>query len=170
MDAIPLNETETRAWRSFVMMWQKGLPRFDRTFRQHGLIHIEYGIMAVLAEQPGGGMCAGDLADLAGVTSSRLSHRLNAMEQRGDITRRVSTTDARMIEVAITDQGRERITAVADEHTADIRRLMFEPLDEEQTRQLADALMVIASKLTDHPFLTRYAETATSPTDPGGRG
>ena len=54
MDIEPLNDTETRAWRSSVMMWQEGLPRFDRTSRQHGLIHIEDGIMAVLAEQRGG--------------------------------------------------------------------------------------------------------------------
>lgn len=117
MDIEPLNDTETRAWRSSVMMWQEGLPRFDRTSRQHGLIHIEDGIMAVLAEQRGGAMFAGDLADLAGVTSSRLSHRLNVMERRGDIARRASTTGARMVEIAIINQGRERIAAVADEHT-----------------------------------------------------
>lgn len=109
-------------------------------------------------------MVAGDLADLSGVTSSRLSHRLNVMERRGDIARRASTTGARMVEIAIINQGRERIAAVADEHTADIRRLVFDPLNE----QLADVLMTIASRLTDHPFLTQYAPTATDSTTPVG--
>ena len=90
------------------------------------------------------------------------------MERRGDIARRASTTGARMVEIAIINQGRERIAAVADEHTADIRRLMFDPLNEQQTEQLADALMTIASPLTDHPFLTQYAPTATDSTTPVG--
>lgn len=141
-----------------MIIQQKGLPRLDRTFRKHGLIHIEYGILAVLAEQPEGAMSAGELADLAGVTSSRLSHRLGAMEKRGDVTRAPSDTDARVVDVSITDQGRSRLAAVADEHTTDIRSLMFDPLTEEQTRHLADALMTIASRLSDHPFLSRYAQ------------
>ena len=37
------------------------------------------------------------------------------MERRGDIARRASTTGARMVEIAIINQGRERIAAVADE-------------------------------------------------------
>lgn len=159
MNVQALDDVETRAWRSLVIIQQKGLPRLDRTFRKHGLIHIEYGILAVLAEQPDGAMPAGELADLAGITSSRLSHRLGAMEKRGDVTRSPSDTDARVVDVSITDQGRSRVMAVADEHTADIRSLMFDPLTEEQTRDLADALMTIASHLTHHPFLSRYARS-----------
>ncbi len=46
----------------------------------------------------------------------------------------------------------------------DVRRLMFDPLNE----QLADALMTIAPRLADHPFLTQYAPPATDSTTPVG--
>lgn len=157
----PLSSTETRAWRAFVILWRLGLPQFDRTFRRHGLNHLEYGLLAVLAEQPGGTMNAGELADLAGITSSRLSHRLKTMEDRGDVERSPSPHDARGVLVAITYQGRDKIAAVSDSHTADIRRIMFDPLTEGQTDELADALMVIARHLTGHPFLTTYSDEAS---------
>ena len=169
MDGEPLNETEARVWRSFVVVWRKGLAGLDATFQEHGMIHTEYGVMAVLSEQPRGTMCAGELADRGGLSSSRLSHRLTIMEERGDVTRCPSTDDARKVEVTITAQGRKCIAAVRSQHIADIRRLMFDPLDEEQTTALADALMTIASHLTDHPFLTRYLATGISSGNEGRR-
>ncbi len=164
MNTEPLNDAETLAWRSLVVLTRQGLPRLERTFRQHGLIELEYGLMAIIDEQPDGTMCAGDLAELAGVTPSRLSHRLKKLEDRGDITRAAMATDARMIQVSLTDQGRDRIAGVVGQHRADIRRLIFEPLEgEEQAAALADALAAIAANLSDHPFLTDYMRSVDRP-------
>jgi len=102
-------------------------------------------------------MSPSELADLAGISSSRLSHRLRVMEERGDIERRSAGTDARMVEVRVTRTGRRKVAAAIEDHRSDIRQLMFEPLDEAQTEALADAL--IASRLTDHRFLTDCGES-----------
>ena len=61
-----LNDTESLAWRSFVILWRLGLSQFDRTFRRHGLVRLEHGIMAVLIEEKEGTMSPSDLADLTG--------------------------------------------------------------------------------------------------------
>lgn len=149
----PLSDAETRAWRAFVILWRIGLPKLDRTFRRHGLVHLEYGILAVLAEALDGMMTPSELSALAGVTSSRLSHRLKGMEAKGLVVRSTSPDDARSVHVRITSEGRSRMRAATEDHRRDIRELMFDPLSDQQVTALADALGTVASGLTDHPFL-----------------
>lgn len=148
-----LTPTEAAAWRAMVVFWRQGLPRLEPTFRRVGLNHLEYGLLAVLSEQPEGSMPAGELALLAGVTSSRLSHRLNSLDQNGDIQRLPDPHDRRSVVVAVTDQGRHKVEAVYGAHLADVRRLVFDHLDAEQTAQLAAAMSAIARNLTSHHFL-----------------
>lgn len=154
MTVPPLDPTESVAWRSFVVFWRQGFPQLERTFRRVGLNHLEYGFLAVLCEQPDGEMTAGDLASLAGVSSSRLSHRLKQLEMRGDVERRPDAHDGRGVVVAVTSQGRRKVESVYEQHLADVRRLVFDHLSDEQTVALADAMKAITSSLTDHPFLT----------------
>lgn len=150
-----LDPTEAAAWRSMVVFWRLGFPRLERTFRRVGLNHLEYGFLAVLAEQPDGAMPAGDLADLAGISSSRLSHRLKQLEANGDVVRHPDEHDRRSVIVAVTDQGRAKVTTVYERHLADVRQLVFDQLTDEQTRALADAMTAITAPLTTHPFLHR---------------
>ena len=112
MTVSPLDPTEAAAWRAFVVVWRQGFPHLERTFRSVGLNHLEYGLLAVLSEQPDGAMAAGDLASLAGVSSSRLSHRLEQLELRKDVERRPDAHDGRGVIVAVTSQGRYYVEAV----------------------------------------------------------
>ena len=153
-DAPDLSASEDAAWRSMVVIWRLGFARLDRTFRRHGLIHLEYGILAVLSEAPDSTMTAGELADLSGLSTSHLSHRLKVMEERGDIVRAAGTTDRRMVTVTLTSQGRTLLERVAPEHAADIQALMFEPLSASETKTLAALLTKIAGQLSTHPFAT----------------
>ena len=112
-DAPDLSASEDAAWRSMIVIWRQGFARLDRTFRRHGLIHLEYGILAVLSEAPNATMPAGELADLSGLSTSHLSHRLKVMEQRGDIVRTASTTDRRMVSVALTSPRAGRCSSAS---------------------------------------------------------
>ena len=154
-DARDLGSSEDAAWRSMIVIWRQGFARLDRTFRRHDLIHLEYGILAVLSEAPDATMPAGELADLSGLSTSHLSHRLKVMEQRGDVIRTASTSDRRMVSVTLTPQGRDLLERVAPEHAADIQALMFEPLSASETQTLAAILAKIAAPLSSHPFATR---------------
>lgn len=161
MAATPLDPTEAAAWRAFLVFWRQGFPQLERTFRRYGLNHLEYGFLAVLSEQEDGAMAAGELALLAGISSSRLSHRLKQLESRGDVERRPDERDGRGVIVAVTDQGRRKAADAYEDHLADVRRLLFDQLSEDQTAALADAMMAIASNLTDHRFLNGHAPPAT---------
>jgi DNA-binding MarR family transcriptional regulator len=148
-----LDEVESAAWRAFVVFWRQGFPQLERTFRRAGLNHLEYGVLAVLAQQPDGCMSAGELASLAGISSSRMSHRLKQLESDGDVERRPDESDGRGVIVAVTKQGRAKVAALYPDHLADVRRLVFDHLTSEQKQGLRDAMMAIASGLSDHPFL-----------------
>ncbi|MGA7690306.1 MAG: MarR family transcriptional regulator [Jiangellales bacterium] len=152
-DPTDLDPVEAGAWRALLVFWRLGFPMLERTFRRVGLNHLDYGFLAVLAEQPDGTMPAGDLADLAGISSSRLSHRLKRLEAAGDVTRHPDPYDRRGVLVTVTDQARGKIATVYTQHLTDVRRLVFDHLTDEQTRALRDAMMAITSPLTAHPFL-----------------
>jgi DNA-binding MarR family transcriptional regulator len=141
-----LDDTERRAWLSLMALVVVGLPDLERTFRAHGLVQVEYGLLAGLSEQPDGlRLC--DLAGVMNVSPSRLSHRMRKLVERGYVQVRGSDDDGRVSIAVITDAGRRLVEEVAPQHVADVRRLLFDRLDEAQTAALADALSVVAEHL-----------------------
>jgi DNA-binding MarR family transcriptional regulator len=141
-----LNETERRAWLSLMELVIVGLPDLERTFRIHGLVHVEYGLLAGLSEQPDGlRLC--DLARVMNVSASRLSHRMRKLVERGYVQVRGSDDDGRVSIAVITDAGRRLVEEIAPQHVRDVRRLLFDRLDESQTAALADALSAVAAHL-----------------------
>jgi DNA-binding MarR family transcriptional regulator len=135
-----------------------GLPDIERTFRAHGLVHVEYGLLAALSEQPEGlRLC--DLAQAMNVSPSRLSHRMRKLIDRGYVQVRGSDDDGRVSIAVITDAGRRLIEEVAPQHVSDVRRLLFDRLGESQTAALADALSTVAEDLAACP----EAEVKTDP-------
>jgi DNA-binding MarR family transcriptional regulator len=141
-----LDGTERRAWLSLMALVIVGLPDLERTFRGHGLVQVEYGLLAGLSEQPDGlRLC--DLAGVMNVSPSRLSHRMRKLVDRGYVQVRGSDEDGRVSIAVITEAGRRLVEEVAPQHVADVRRLLFDHLDEAQTAALADALSTIVEHL-----------------------
>ena len=162
---MTLTTAETSAWRSLVFLWRRGLPAIDRTFRHHGITYLDYAVLDLLAERPDGLMSAGELSDSAQVSSSRLSHRLRILEQRGHVERRSATSDARVVEVALTAAGAAAKRSAEPEHLADVRGL-FEPLNAEEIAALARTLGKIAAFFGSTPATPTRSETRSGLPDP----
>src|ERR1700759_3534211 len=79
-----LDEAEHGAWLHLVQVLMLLPAALDRQLREEaGTPHPYYQILANLSDQPDRSMRMTDLARRVGTTSSRLSHAVASLEQRG---------------------------------------------------------------------------------------
>lgn len=145
-----LDDTEQRAWQGLIALNLLALPEMERTFREYGLVHVEYGLLHELSQRPEG-LRHCDLAVGMKVSQSRLSHRMNKLRERGLVEVLPSAHDGRVSLAFITDKGRRLLEEIAPRHVADVRRLVFDRLSPSQVGALADAMGTIAEHLRACP-------------------
>ncbi|WP_238008136.1 MarR family transcriptional regulator [Dactylosporangium sp. AC04546] len=143
-----LDDTEQHAWLSLLAIVLVGFPELERTFRPHGLVHVEYGLLAALSNAEDG-LRLSDLAGQMNMSASRLSHRMRKLVDLGYVEISGDACDGRVSIARVTEPGRRFAEQVAPAHVADVRRLIFDHLDHDQTAALADALGAVAGKLGD---------------------
>jgi DNA-binding MarR family transcriptional regulator len=109
----------------------------DRQLREDtGIPHAYYQILAMLSAEPGRSMRMTDLARIVGSTTSRLSHAVASLEQRGWVARHACPSDKRGQVACLTDQGFAALEAAAPGHVAEVRRLIFDHLTPDDVQRL----------------------------------
>lgn len=117
----------------------------DRTLKaETGLKHSNYAILVTLAGQGDRAIPMTELAQIAGLSRSRLSHAIDSLEERGWVTRASCSSDRRTLTAALTEAGRELLRTAAPVHVAQIRELILDPLTDAEREQLG----AILAKLT----------------------
>ena len=84
------------------------------------------------------------LARLTSTSTSRLSHAVAALEERGWVARTSCETDRRGQLAELTAAGRRMLEQTAPGHVAEVRRRVFDVLDDEELTQLR----TLAAKLS----------------------
>lgn len=135
---------EQRAWQGLLALMLVGIPRLERTFKAHGLVHIEYGLLSALCQAP---RRLSDLATASNVSISRLSHRISKLVDRGYVRLRPDESDGRVSVAEITEAGREVVDAIAPDHARALREILFDHLTPEQVAGLADSMQAVGEKL-----------------------
>ncbi len=120
------------------------LPELERAHRRHGLVHIEYGLLAALSDRS---YRLSELAAMLTMSQSRLSHRMNKLRDRGLVLLSPSPEDGRVTVAEISPAGRALVESIAPGHVEDVRRLVFDNLTPAQTEALADALTAVIGGL-----------------------
>ena len=134
-----LDEQEQAAWRCLVGLVTQLPAALDaRLQRESGLTHFEYWVLSALSEAPERTLRMSGLAAMAHGSLSRLSHVAGRLERRGLLARRPDPADGRSTLATLTDAGWDVVRAAAPGHVATVRRLVFDALTPEQTRQLHD--------------------------------
>ncbi|WIM97014.1 MarR family transcriptional regulator [Actinoplanes oblitus] len=132
-----LSSPEMAAWLNLTQLLMLLPSALDRQLRDDaGIPHAYYQILATLSGAPGRAMRMTDLARLVGTTTSRLSHAVASLEQRGWMTRRACAFDKRGQIATLTDEGMAVLAAAAPGHVAEVRRLIFDHLSEAEIDQL----------------------------------
>lgn len=151
-----LNDTQKQAWQGLLVLTNRGLPEFDRHLKAHNLLTVHYGIFVALSGAPGETMRLSDLADTANLSQSRLTHRLRTLIERGDVIIEPDPTDGRSKWATLTKQGRTVIEEIAPLHVEDVQKMIFDPLDDEETECFARVMSKIASGLCDHELFSQF--------------
>lgn len=120
-----------------------------RTFAEHGLDPASFDVLATLRRSPPPHLLTpAELMRSAMVTSGAVSQRLDRLEARGLVTRSPSATDGRVVEVALTTEGRALIDRALPDHLATEERLLA-ALGADRRDALAGTLRELLESLGD---------------------
>ncbi|AMG85012.1 MULTISPECIES: MarR family winged helix-turn-helix transcriptional regulator [Microbacterium] len=144
-----LDDDELATWLPIIRFVQLLPQVLDRALKDEvGLNHARYAILVTLAGQGEEAVTMTELARIAGLSRSRLSHALDSLEERGWVERTSCSTDKRTLSATLTPAGREMLRAAAPVHVAQIRELILDPLSAEDRQRLQDILGALLPGVT----------------------
>ena len=136
-----LNPREMKAWRSYIIASRRLLDALDFDLDQHDLSMADYEVLALLSDAPERKMRMNELAELAMLSKSRLSHRIKVMEGVGWIKRESCPNDKRGYFAVMTDKGFKAIAKAAPDHVESVRSRLLDHLtvkDQEDVTRIFD--------------------------------
>jgi len=142
-----LNPREMKAWRSYIIASRRLLEALESDIAGHDLSMADYEVMAQLSEAPGRRMRMSELAELAMLAKSRLSHRMKVMEKAGWIKREECAEDRRGSWAVMTEKGWRAIVAAAPDHVASVRERFIDQLTPTEQEALTAAFANLTNKL-----------------------
>jgi DNA-binding MarR family transcriptional regulator len=143
-----LDEDEQATWRTFLAATQLLRESLERQLqRDAGMPHAYYMILVMLSETPGRSMRMSELAQLVRSSPSRLSHAVAKLEEVGWVRRSRHARDGRSTVATLTDEGFAALADAAPGHVEQVRRALFDPLTDEQVRQLREIFGAVLGSL-----------------------
>jgi DNA-binding MarR family transcriptional regulator len=143
-----LNPDEERLWRSLLHIIV-ALPRSldDDLIRATGVTLTEYTALMNLSEAPNRQLRVCGLADVMGLSASRVSRLVDQLASHGLAYKTRSPDDGRGYIVAIADDGLHRLQRAYPEHLASARRRVVDQLTAADISQIAQVLSQLADQL-----------------------
>lgn len=136
-----LDDAEMETWLPVIRFVQLLPQVLDRTLKEEvGLNHARYAILITLAGDGRDTITMTELAHIAGLSRSRLSHALDSLEERGWVARTSCGSDKRTLSATLTPAGRELLRTAAPVHVDQVRELVLGPLSAEERDQLGSIL------------------------------
>lgn len=136
-----LNDEEKRAWSAFTnahaLLYRRLEQRLKRDF---GLSGLQYEILARLSEAPNRELRMAELAGALVNSKSGLTYQIGQLEKSGLVRRRSCPSDERAVYAVLEDAGMALLERAAPGHVELVRELLFDALNPEQVRALADGL------------------------------
>ncbi len=134
MNSGPLfTEDEMRAWAPFVIGVLHLLSTLDAELKATcNLSHLDYGILMLLSLTPEHSQRMSMLATTFGVDPSNITYRVRRMESRGLVERNTHSSDGRVVDVHITDEGIVLLRKAQLVHVQGARRHFLNHLEPDQ--------------------------------------
>jgi DNA-binding MarR family transcriptional regulator len=144
-----LTPTEMAAWRRYIVASRRLIEALDTDLDQHDLSMADYEILAQLSDAPDRRMRMAELAEIAMLSRSRLSHRMKVMEEAGWVRREACPDDKRGFFAVMTNKGWKAIVAAAPDHVASVRSRFVDKLSKADQIVLAEIFERVGNDLRD---------------------
>jgi len=144
-----LTPTEMAAWRRYIVASRRLIEALDTDLDQHDLSMADYEILAQLSDAPDRRMRMAELAEIAMLSRSRLSHRMKVMEEAGWVRREACPDDKRGFFAVMTPKGWKAIVAAAPDHVASVRSRFVDKLSKADQLVLAQIFERVGNDLRD---------------------
>ena len=159
MEALSASEAE--AW---ARMWacHMRLPNtLEATLkREADVTYYEFQAMLKIAENPNASRRMSDLSEATAMSLSHLSRVITRLEKKGFVARIPDPNDGRATFAALTPAGQRAVAAGHPGYIAELRRIFFDTLNEDELEVFSSALARINSALageTDQAAALRRA-------------
>jgi DNA-binding MarR family transcriptional regulator len=147
----PLTPTEELFWRA-LMRIVLSLPRqlHDDMVRAAGLTASEYTVIMNLSEAPNRQLRMADLASATGLSASRTTRLVDALQSHGLVAKRASSADGRSNLAELTPLGATKLESAWPAHIASVRGRVLDHLPPGTLVKTAQALEGVAAQLEDN--------------------
>lgn len=129
-----------RAWGQLLRGHAAATRLLGDELHEHGLTINDYEALSLLSQAAGGRLKRVELARRLVLTPSGVTRLLEGLESAGLVERDACPADLRVVYAKLTDLGRERLAAAADEHIRTVRALFEEYLTDDELETLASLL------------------------------
>ena len=143
-----LNNREMHAWigyRRMRLLLDLALQR--ELGNQSGLSEADYDVLSNLSEAADRRMRLTDLARHMRWSTSRVSHQITRMQQRGLVDREECADDGRGSVLVLTAEGMAAIEAAAPKHVASVRKHFIDLLSPEEIDVLGQLTHRVVDRL-----------------------
>ena len=140
-----LTPNEMVAWRRYIIASRQLLAALEADLKEHDLTLPDYEILALLSDAPDRQMRMSELAKIALLSRSRLSHRMKVMEKAGWLKREPCPIDKRGYFAVMTPKGWKAIVAAAPDHVESVRARFIDHLskaDQEAIAQIFERIEI----------------------------
>ena len=142
-----LTPNEMVAWRRYIIASRQLLAALEADLKEHDLTLPDYEILALLSDAPDRQMRMSELAKIALLSRSRLSHRMKVMEKAGWLKREPCPVDKRGYFAVMTPKGWKAIVAAAPDHVESVRTRFMDHLSKSDQQTLAEIFERIEESL-----------------------
>jgi len=132
-----LTPSEMVAWRRYIIASRQLLAALDTDLKEHDLTLPDYEILALLSDAPDRQMRMSELAKIALLSRSRLSHRMKVMEKAGWLKREPCPVDKRGYFAVMTPKGWKAIVAAAPDHVESVRARFLDHITKSDQQVIA---------------------------------
>lgn len=158
-----LDPLEMRIWRGFLEASLRVDRRLDVSLKEAaGLTLEDYEVLVALSESEGRRLRMSELSAWLLHSQSRLSHRIDRLEQRGLVRREKCPNDGRGLLAVLTDDGFAELTAAAPGHLGDVRAALIDLIEPAEREVVANVLERIVAANRDPDDQTGSGQAARS--------